>query len=64
MYKKRGRKVKKPNKAEFEYMYYILDMSGKEIAEKLGVKEHTVHNWASEYRKMDNLSDKQIFVGG
>ena len=64
MYKKRGRKIKKPNKAEFEYMYYILDMSAKEMAEKLGVKEHTIHTWAWEYRKEDQLSDKQIFVGG
>lgn len=51
MYKKKGRKNRKPNKAEFEYLYYALDMSAEEMAIKYNVKPHTIYNWATEYRK-------------
>lgn len=53
MYKKRGRKNKKPNKAEFEYMYYTLDLPAEELAKKYKVKTTTIYNWATEYRKKD-----------
>ena len=53
MYKKRGRKNKKPQKSMFDYQYYVLDMSAKDMAEMYKVKEHTIYNWAAEYRKKD-----------
>lgn len=51
MYKKRGRKNKKPNKTQFEYQYYDLNMSGEELARLYEVKPSTIYNWASDFRK-------------
>ena len=52
MYKKRkGRKQIRPSKQEFEYLYYILDMSGEQIAEKYNVKVSTIYNWAHQFRE-------------
>lgn len=51
MYKKRGRKLKKPHKELFEYQYYTLNMSGEEMAKMYEVKPRTIYNWATEYRK-------------
>ena len=51
MYKKRGRKNKRPLKKEFEYLYYTLDLPAKEIAEKYNVKVNTIYMWASKFRK-------------
>lgn len=51
MYKKRGRKNKMPTQAEFEYLYYSLDLPAEELAEKYGVKTRTIYNWATEFRK-------------
>ena len=53
MYKKRGRKNKKPQKAEFDYLYYTLDLPAQELAEKYGVKVNTIYMWATEFRKKD-----------
>lgn len=50
-YKKRGRKLKKPSKQEFEMLYYEWNISRKEMAEKYGVKKQTISNWATEFRK-------------
>lgn len=52
-YKKRGRPMKKPNKTEFDYLYYIIGLNSKQMAEKYNVLPQTVLNWASEYRKLD-----------
>lgn len=50
-YKKRGRKLKKPSKKEFEMLYYEWNLSRKEMAKKYEVKEQTISNWATEFRK-------------
>lgn len=49
--KKRGRKPRMPNKAEFEFRYYACNLSAEEMAKLYGVKKETVYNWATQYRK-------------
>lgn len=51
MYKKRGRKLVKPNKEIFEMLYYNEAMTAKQIADFYRVKISTVYKWASEFRK-------------
>lgn len=59
MYKIRhGRKAKRPNKAEFEYQYYILDLTAEELAERYKVKPHTIYNWAVAFRKEEETVQK------
>ena len=53
MYKKRGRKNKRPSKEIFEHQYYTLGMTGEELAKLYEVKPTTIYNWAVEFRKKD-----------
>lgn len=53
MYRKKGRKSKKPNKAIFEGLYYHSQSTINEIAEFYNVSIHTIYKWASEFRKED-----------
>ena len=55
MYKKRGRKNKRPNKAQFEYQYYDLNMTGEELEKLYEVKPTTIYNWATEFLKKDQI---------
>lgn len=48
--KKGGRKKVRPNKIEFEYQYYTLDMSAEQLSKIYNVKPHTIYNWATEFR--------------
>lgn len=50
-YKKKGRKIKKPNKTEFDWLYYDCDRTAEELAEKYQVSPGTIYNWAVEFRK-------------
>lgn len=59
MYKKRGRKNKVPNKAEFYLRYYNLDLSAEELATYYKVKPHTIYNWALKFRKEDEEEEKK-----
>lgn len=60
MYKKRkGRKQIRPSKTEFEYLYYILDMPGEEIAKKYNVKVSTIYNWAHQFREEEKTKAVQ-----
>lgn len=52
--RKKGRMKKKPNKEQFEMMYYNPNMTVYEIAEFYKVKIQTVYNWASQFRKEKN----------
>ena len=52
-FKPRGRKKKQPSKHEFDLLYYDLNLSAKELAERYDVALNTIYNWASEYRKLD-----------
>lgn len=54
MYKKRGRKNKKPTKEVFEHQYYVLGMTGEEMAKLYEVKPSTIYNWAVKFRKKTN----------
>ena len=49
--KKRGRKPRMPNKAEFEFRYYSCNLTGEEMAELYGVTKGTIYNWATQYRR-------------
>lgn len=49
-YKKPGRKSKRPIKYEFDLNYYELGRSAAEMAEKYGVKENTIYQWAMQFR--------------
>lgn len=49
--RRRGRKNKTPNKEQFEYQYYTLQMPVKELAEFYKVKPGTIYNWASKFNK-------------
>lgn len=51
IYKKRGRKKQTPNEAEFNMLYYDLDMSAEQVAKHYGISVHTVYNWAYRFRK-------------
>lgn len=55
MYKRkpRGRKAKVPSKKEFEFLYYEMNLTAKELAERYDVALHTIYNLATKYRKMD-----------
>lgn len=56
MYKKKqGRKSKAPPKAEFDYRYYVLDLSAREMGKLYGVSENTIYNWAVHFRKEEEL---------
>lgn len=52
-YKTRGRPNKRPSKEEFDFMYYDLNLSTKELAERYKVKPGTIYNWAASFRKKD-----------
>lgn len=52
-YKPKGRKAKAPPKAEFDFKYYTCNLSAEEMARIYGVKETTIYNWATMYRKED-----------
>lgn len=41
----------RPNKEEFERLYYTFGLSVKEIAQKYNVTTNTVYNWAYYFRK-------------
>lgn len=58
-YKKRGRAVNstKPSKVTFDYQYYDLNMSAEEMARHYNVKETTIYNWATEFRKLDKIKE-------
>ena len=49
-YKTPGRKSKRPIKYEFELNYYELGRSATDLAEKYGVKENTIYQWAMQFR--------------
>ena len=51
MVKKTGRKSKRPNRAEFEFRYYMIDTPAEELAKDYGVKVQTIYNWAREFKK-------------
>lgn len=53
MYKKRGRKPKKPSKEFFNMIYYNQNITAEELAKEWGVKKQTIYNWACKYRKED-----------
>ena len=53
-YRSRGRPSKRPNKEEFDWLYYNLKMSTKELAKRYKVKTDTIYNWACQFRKMDD----------
>lgn len=55
MYKKVGRKNRRPTKTEFEYQYYIMDLSAEEMAKLHNVKPKTIYNWAVEFRKEEEI---------
>ena len=54
--KKAGRKSKRPNKEQFEALY--SDYSASELAERLGVSEGTIYQWANQFRKEEKEDEK------
>lgn len=48
--KRKGRRSKRPNKAEFDMRYYTLNMDAEAIAKEYGVKASTVYGWAYQFR--------------
>lgn len=53
-YRNRGRPMKKPNKTEFEMMYYEFKIPTEELAKRYEVTKNTIYNWAYQFRKLDN----------
>lgn len=53
-YKPRGRAGKRPSKEEFDFLYYNLNLTAQELAERYQVKVPTIYNWATTYRKLDD----------
>ena len=51
MNRKKGRKLLKPPKAEFETLYYNQSVNVEQLAEHYGVSKQTIYNWAVEFRK-------------
>lgn len=58
MYRKRGRKLLKPNKEEFETLYYNINVSVYEMAELYNVNIKTIYNWAAQFRKEEKNEQK------
>lgn len=58
MYRKRGRKLVKPDKEEFEALYYNNSVSVKELANFYNVSTTTIYNWASQFRKEEKNEPK------
>lgn len=50
-YRKKGRRLKKPDKAIFEMYYNNQNITVDELAELWNVKKSTIYKWASEFRK-------------
>lgn len=60
-YKTPGRKSKRPIKYEFELNYYELGRSAADLAEKYGVKENTIYQWAMQFRAEEGgVENKKI----
>lgn len=59
-YKTPGRKSKRPIKYEFELNYYELGRSATDLAEKYGVKENTIYQWAMQFRAEEGGGSKKI----
>lgn len=53
-YRNKGRPKKKPNKAEFELLYYNFEIPIEKLAERYEVTTKTIYNWAYQFRKLDN----------
>ena len=53
-YRNKGRPKKRPNKAEFELLYYNFEVPVEKLAEKYQVKTKTIYNWAYQFRKSNN----------
>lgn len=53
-YRNRGRPIKRPNKTEFEMLYYDFKLPTKELAEQYNVTTNTIYNWAYQFRKQEN----------
>lgn len=53
-YRNRGRPEKKPNKKEFELLYYNFEVPVEKLAERYNVKTKTIYNWAYQFRKSNN----------
>ncbi len=53
-YRNRGKPKIKPDKTEFELLYYNSQIPIKELAEQYNVTTRTIYNWAYEFRKTDN----------
>lgn len=58
MYRKRGRKLVKPDKEEFESLYYNNSVSVEELANFYNVTTTTIYNWASQFRKEEKNEPK------
>lgn len=53
-YRNRGRPKKKPNKKEFELLYYNFEIPVEKLAERYNVTTDTIYNWAYQFRKIEN----------
>lgn len=49
--RRKGRKLLRPPKEQFDYHYYTLNMDVKQMAEMYKVTPHTIYTWAGYYRK-------------
>ena len=58
MYRKRGRKLVRPNKEEFETLYYNNSVSVQEVANFYNVETRTIYNWATQFRKEEKNEPK------
>lgn len=54
---KRYRNRARPNKEEFEQLYYTLGLSVNEIAQKYKVSNKTVYNWAYYFRRKEEFKN-------